>query len=49
MNEPKRRYLLYALVGLIFGIIDWFYLNWLAYISWGSLGESILVLPIISV
>jgi hypothetical protein len=47
MNEPKRRFLLYALIGLIFGIIDWFYLDWLAHISWGSLGESILVIPII--
>jgi hypothetical protein len=47
VNETKRRFLLYALIGLIFGIIDWFYLNWLAHISWGSLGESILVVPII--
>ena len=47
MNETKRRFLLYALIGLIFGIIDWFYLDWLAHISWGSLGESILVVPII--
>ena len=35
------------MIGLIFGIIDWFYLEWLAHISWGSLGESILVVPII--
>ena len=47
MNEPKRRFLLYALIGLAFGVIDWFYLNWLAHISWGGLGESILVVPII--
>lgn len=47
MNETKRRFFLYALIGLIFGVIDWFYLNWLAHISWGSLGESILVVPII--
>ena len=47
MNKPKRRFLLYILVGLIFGIIDWFYLNWLAHISWGSMGESILVVPVI--
>jgi hypothetical protein len=49
MNETKHRFFLYALVGLIFGIIDWFYLDWLAHISWGSLGESILVVPIIIV
>lgn len=49
MNETKRRFFLYALIGLIFGIIDWFYLDWLAHISWGSLGESILVVPIIIV
>jgi hypothetical protein len=47
VNETKHRFLLYFLIGLIFGIIDWFYLNWLAHISWGSLGESILVVPII--
>ena len=47
MNEPKRRFLLYALIGFVFGIIDWFYLDWLAHLSWGSLGESILVVPII--
>lgn len=49
MNETRRRFFLYALVGLIFSIIDWFYLDWLAHISWGSLGESILVVPIIIV
>jgi hypothetical protein len=49
MNESKRRFWLYALIGLIFGIIDWFYLDWLAHISWGSLGDSILVVPIIIV
>ncbi len=47
MNKTKRRFFLYALIGLIFGMIDWFYLNWLAHISWGSLGESILVVPVI--
>jgi hypothetical protein len=35
------------LIGLIFGIIDWFYLDWLAHISWGNLGQTILVVPII--
>jgi len=47
MKESKYRFLLYALVGLFFGVIDWFYLDWLAHISWGSLGESILVVPVI--
>ena len=28
-------------------MIDWFYLDWLAHLSWGSLGESRLVVPII--
>ncbi len=49
MNELQRRFLLYAIVGLIFGINDWFYLDWLAHISWGRLGETILVIPIIIV
>jgi len=47
MNKYGYRFPLYAVIGLIFGIVDWFYLNWLAHISWGSLGVSILVLPII--
>ena len=47
MNRPNRRFLLYTLIGFVFGVIDWFYLNWLAHISWGSLGQSILVVPII--
>lgn len=42
MTVTRHRFLLYALIGLIFGIIDWFYLSWLAHVSWGSLGESIL-------
>ena len=49
MKKPGRRFLLYAFIGLIFGIIDWFYLDWLEHISWGSLGESALVVPIIIV
>lgn len=47
MNKLKLRFLLYAIIGLIFGVIDWYYLDWLAHISWSSLGESILVVPII--
>ncbi len=47
MNTSKRRYLWYGSVGLIFGVFDWFYLNWLADVSWGSMGESILVIPVI--
>lgn len=42
-----KRWYIYAGIGLVFGFIDWFYLDWLAHISWGSLGESILVIPII--
>lgn len=47
MNKQKKRFWLYAGIGFVFGIFDWFYLNWLAHISWGSLGESFLVVPII--
>lgn len=39
--------MLYAITGLVFGVIDWFYLNWLGHISWGSLRNSIMVVPII--
>jgi hypothetical protein len=47
MSKSKHRFLFYAIIGFVFGIIDWFYLNWIAHISWRSLGESILVVPII--
>lgn len=47
MDKLKHRFFFYSIIGLIFGIIDWFYLNWLAHISWGNLGESMLVIPII--
>ena len=33
-----KRWYIYAGAGLVFGVIDWFYLDWLAHISWGSLG-----------
>lgn len=47
MNRCKDRFLLYTLAGLVFGVIDWFYLNWLAHISWGGLEQSILAVPVI--
>lgn len=47
MQYARRRFVVYALIGLFFGVIDWFYVEWLAHISWGSLGESILVIPVI--
>jgi len=47
MNNSKKHFWRYAGIGLVFGVIDWFYLDWLAHISWGSLGESIIVVPII--
>jgi len=42
-----KRWLVYCLVGLFFGVADWYYLNALAHFSWGGLGDSILVVPII--
>ena len=47
MNKSKHRFIIYAVIGLIFGMIDWFYLEWLTQLSWDSLGESVLVVPII--
>jgi hypothetical protein len=43
----RYRFLLYTILGLAFGVIDWFYLDSLAHFSWGKLGNSILVVPII--
>ena len=42
-----NRWLKYALVGLAFGILDWYYLDLLAHFPWGSFGDSILVVPVI--
>jgi len=47
MNTIKNRFLIYAIIGLLFGVLDWFYLDWLAHLSWGSLGQSVLVIPLI--
>jgi len=43
----KKRLAIYVAAGALFGILDWYYLNGLANFPWGSLGESILVIPII--
>lgn len=40
-------YLLYALFGLLFGVLDWYYLNALAFFDWGDLGDNPLVVPVI--
>lgn len=42
-----NRWLKYTLIGLGFGILDWYYLDLLAHFSWGPLGNSILVIPFI--
>lgn len=42
-----KRWYLYALIGLIFGIFDWFFLDWLAKDLGPSLGENpFIVIPI---
>lgn len=43
----KKRWLFYCIVGFLFGIADWYYLNWLAHFSWGELGNSLFVIPVI--
>ncbi len=45
--RSKKRYLIYALVGFVFGIIDWFYLNWFPEAVGNIFGETIIVVPII--
>jgi len=48
MNKQStgNRWLKYALIGLLFGIADWYYLDLLAHFNWGNFGSSILVIPI---
>lgn len=43
----KKRLLTYCFVGLIFGVIDWYYLDLLANFPWGPLGEKLIIIPII--
>jgi len=46
--KHNRRWYLYGLIGLIFGMIDWFYLDWLAFGLGQNLPENpIIVIPII--
>lgn len=46
--KHNKRWILYALIGLIFGIIDWFYLDWLAFGLGPNLQENpIIAIPII--
>lgn len=47
MLGRHKRLLVYALVGLVFGIIDWYYLDLLAHFPWGDLGNNPIVVPII--
>ncbi len=47
MGRAKYRFPLYVGLGLVFGVFDWFYLDWLSHFSWGALGQTILVVPII--
>jgi hypothetical protein len=46
-TSMRSRIIRYAIIGLAIGILDWYYLQVLAHFSWGKLGESILVIPII--
>jgi len=43
----NKRWLIYCLIGLAFGVVDWYYLDSLAHFPWGQLGESPVVIPII--
>ena len=47
MTNTRHRFFIYSIMGLIFGILDWFYLDWLAHVSWGSLGQSSLMIAVI--
>lgn len=44
---PKKRFLIYALVGFIFGVIDWFYVNWFPNAIGNQFSPSIIMIPVI--
>lgn len=39
------RWILYTLIGLIFGVLDWYYLNWLAF----DFGRSLSASPVLDI
>lgn len=43
----KRRWWVYGLIGLLFGVADWYYLDGLAHFPWGGLANSALVVPLL--
>jgi hypothetical protein len=45
--HSKKRWFMYALVGFLFGIADWYYLDLLAHFPWGNLQNNLIVIPII--
>jgi hypothetical protein len=49
MNNFRRRTALYALLGLVFGVIDWFYLDWLANAWSGATIAPALGIPLVLV
>ncbi len=46
MKSTKRWYI-YALAGILFGLLDWYYLALLAHFPWGSLGTNPAIVPLI--
>jgi hypothetical protein len=42
-----KRFGVYFVLGLAFGVLDWYYLDGLAHFPWGSFGNSIFVVPVI--
>ena len=44
---PIRRFCVYALIGLVFGIIDWYYLNWFPSVIGENIRTSIFLIPVI--
>ena len=45
--QGKKRWLIYVLVGLLFGLADWYYLNILTQFPWGKLQNNPIVIPLI--
>ena len=41
------RMLIYCLIGLIFGVADWYYLDLLANFPWGSLSDKVIMVPVV--
>ncbi len=43
----RKRLFIYIMIGIVFGIADWHYLDWLAHVPWGAMGSQPWMVPVV--